>query len=333
MAILPQFSSVENKMSPWQTKCFAAEHYLLIIFYGVLTAIIMLNSWTIFVRQRKFKQAPLLFFYVYAFIDVTDRLVFLISMFSSNYADSIMIVIYTNSKVCIGLIHSWIVFEIMTRTSRLDIEEGKLKCARIVALLLINLGFSSVAIVSITLDLGSEDCKGRSFCFPATYLSTYAFVYLAVAIVMTSVNCALMSQIRKKNRQIEARSSSGMKNVLRSEQKILLIVLFLFMTSYCLGAIYDMYLAKHEYVNQNEFSLLVSNDFVFFLDGATLLALLLVHRRNFTVARDLFTTQRAASTQQNETTAASTHVYTHNSTDETCVLLPQASSVFSSSIN
>ena len=67
MNILPGFeSSFTSNMSSTQVISYAVEHYLLIGLYVFLFVLVNLNVWIIIIRQNRYKNSPLLAFYVFA---------------------------------------------------------------------------------------------------------------------------------------------------------------------------------------------------------------------------------------------------------------------------
>ena len=95
---------------------YAVEHYILIGLYTFLFVLAILNIWKILIKQRRYKTLPLLAFYVFTFCAVALRLLYIIMLWSKYTA----LGYYTNdyvlkTKLCVGLIQSWMIFEIALR--------------------------------------------------------------------------------------------------------------------------------------------------------------------------------------------------------------------------
>lgn len=73
MAILPGFDDIKPYLSVTQFRVYVSVHWLLILFYGVLIVITVANIWQILVKQKRWKQLPMLFFYIFVFIGVVLR--------------------------------------------------------------------------------------------------------------------------------------------------------------------------------------------------------------------------------------------------------------------
>ena len=98
---------------------YAVEHYLLLGLYAFLMSMVLVNIWTILIKQRRYKTVPLCAFYIFAFIAIGCRFIYTIISWipgwsPKHYTNDIQLV----TKLGVGLIQSWIVFEIALRVRR-----------------------------------------------------------------------------------------------------------------------------------------------------------------------------------------------------------------------
>ena len=115
-AILPGFTAEHSHMDPTQVKIYATEHYLLIGLFMFLLGLDLLNIYRIILKQGKWRTGLLLFFYIFSFISIVLRLVYLIVMWSDHTTGIAMIGdCQAVAKLCLGLIQSWTIFEICIR--------------------------------------------------------------------------------------------------------------------------------------------------------------------------------------------------------------------------
>ena len=81
----------------------------------MLVVLMLRNIWVVIVKQKEYKNAPIMMFYTFAFIAVTTRPVQLIFQFTN---DPIMLNIDLLSqvaKLCIGAVQDWITIELAIR--------------------------------------------------------------------------------------------------------------------------------------------------------------------------------------------------------------------------
>ena len=103
-----------------------------------------------------------------------------------------------------------------------------------------------------------------------------AFVFLAMFILMASVNIMLLYQIRARNREV--RNTSEIK--FKKERWTLSIILLLFELSYLSRFAVNLAFAE---ITQLDFTYknMVAVDFAFMLDGLAMFSLLFFHHKNF----------------------------------------------------
>ena len=77
-AILPGFSRESVEFTKAQVVIYALERYMLIGLHIFLLFLVVLNIWTILIKQRRYKTLPILAFYILSFLTIACRLVWLI---------------------------------------------------------------------------------------------------------------------------------------------------------------------------------------------------------------------------------------------------------------
>ena len=88
---------------------------MLIVFNFLLLALAIYNSWQILYKQRRYKTLPLLFFYIYALITLVLRLIYSIFGWSALTGFQSVNNIYIVAWLCVGLMQTWVIFEIALR--------------------------------------------------------------------------------------------------------------------------------------------------------------------------------------------------------------------------
>ena len=116
VSILPNFDEENNNFSSAQVWIYAVERYILIGLYTFLLVLTIVNIWSILIKQGKYKTWLLLAFYIYAFVNITFRVIWLIM----EWCDCMVFLHYINdffliTKLSIGLVQSWMIFEIALR--------------------------------------------------------------------------------------------------------------------------------------------------------------------------------------------------------------------------
>ena len=91
------------------------EHYLLIALYIFLFFLVQANIWEIIYKQKKYTTLPLLFFYIFADICITLRVVYSIFMYEFDPIFHAINDVCLITKLNVGVLHSWVIFEIALR--------------------------------------------------------------------------------------------------------------------------------------------------------------------------------------------------------------------------
>ena len=113
--ILPNLSCDWFEVSKTKVVIYAIEHYILIGLYIFLLGLAVFNIWTILIKQRRYKTWPLLFFYVFAFMAILFRLIWLFIEYIESIVVEDVADCYLTSKLSVGLIQSWMILEIALR--------------------------------------------------------------------------------------------------------------------------------------------------------------------------------------------------------------------------
>ena len=113
--ILPNLSCDRFDVSTTKVVLYSIEHFILIGLNILLLSLAIYNIWTILIKQKKYKTWPLLFFYIFTFITVALRIIWLIVKdIDSNVVDFIADC-YLTSKLSVGLLQCWMILKIALR--------------------------------------------------------------------------------------------------------------------------------------------------------------------------------------------------------------------------
>ena len=88
--------------------------YMEILLFTVILIFVLSNIWQILIVQKRWKTAPLLIFYVFAFVTLTERI---LNSLLTYELDTPKWVVFTKincptTKLAIGLIQIWMVAEL-----------------------------------------------------------------------------------------------------------------------------------------------------------------------------------------------------------------------------
>ena len=118
MAFLPGIDAYADKHNWDRTKkiSYISLDYLLIGLYAMLVLLALRNIWIIIVKQKEYRNLPILMFYAFALIAVTLRVVYLVwqwtvsPIYWNNLDD-----VQQASKLCVGVVQDWITLELAIR--------------------------------------------------------------------------------------------------------------------------------------------------------------------------------------------------------------------------
>ena len=130
--------------------------YLLIATYLVLIMLAMRNICVILVKQKEYKNLPILTFYVYALMAVTIRPIVIIWQWVPSSIIFNVDYVQQAAKLCVGVVQDWITLELAIRIRNgkvdSDISEAtkkKLRLARLVLFAIITLVFIAFSLMII----------------------------------------------------------------------------------------------------------------------------------------------------------------------------------------
>ena len=89
--------------------------YLLIGTYVVLVLIALRNIWVILVKQKEYKNEPILMFYCFSIISLTLRPIVIIFWWKSSPYQTNIDFVQVASKFCVGVVQDWITLELAVR--------------------------------------------------------------------------------------------------------------------------------------------------------------------------------------------------------------------------
>ena len=173
MAYLPGLTHDEIESWGWtqaQIISYLSVIYPVIIVYGILTVVALRNIIVIVVKQKEYKNLPILMFYLFALVAVTLREVKTIwHGLQSTFIDVNLDFVQQFSKFSVGLVQDWITLELAVRIHCVygssDISETgkkKLHSARRIFFTIIGLVFAALCVASIVTGIVEKD-RGTSF--------------------------------------------------------------------------------------------------------------------------------------------------------------------------
>ena len=80
-----------------------------------LFALLLMNIWRILLKHAKYKTVPLLFFYIFAFLAISLRIVNQVTTFRDDPIFWLLSDVFIVTKLCVGLTQAWMIFEIALR--------------------------------------------------------------------------------------------------------------------------------------------------------------------------------------------------------------------------
>ena len=102
--------------------------YIDILIYALIMVLILRNTWVVIIKQRVYKNLPILMFYIFAFIAVSIRLIDIIGYWTyTQYLESNIDLLQQAAKICVGMVQDWITFELAIRfhNSKVSLELSK----------------------------------------------------------------------------------------------------------------------------------------------------------------------------------------------------------------
>ena len=236
-----------------QYDIIVVEHYMLIGLYTLLFALVIVNIWTILVKQRRYKTLPLFAFYIFTFFAITLRLIYLIMAFSPhNLALQGINDLFLTSKLCVGLIQSWMIFEIALRVRQTyksnycqsagsESFENWVRCGQYSTI-----AASIASIFAITIEdlLTMKDWKDENLDQQDIRFNAFAFSFLGMFLLTASVNVVLICVLRERRKVAALYGHTGVNYDFRQESCTLKTILFFFGLSYLSRFVWDIYVSS-----------------------------------------------------------------------------------------
>ena len=197
MAILPELEHLKDapyNMSTAQIVILMSFQWIIILLNIVLLILIVVNFRSILVKRENWKTLPipLLLFYVVSFICVTLRLLVMGGQFSQANWWWLCFVIQPNAKICVGLIQTWMIFELSMKFRQTNNE--CLNCWKKVVMLLITSFFCIETLTMVIILLVNSDNSIADDDQEVTdrIFELNMYLFLVLLIVMLSVNIDLL---------------------------------------------------------------------------------------------------------------------------------------------
>lgn len=171
--------------------------WTLIILNSFLLLLILFNFWSILIKREKWRTLPLLLFYILSLIAVILRLAMMVWDFTQSNWMWACALIQPNAKAAVGLIQSWMIFELSMRFRQADD-----KCLNqwknvVMALILLLFGSGTVTLITVLVknsdvSIIEDDKETIDKIFTA-----YMYTYLTLSIIMICVNIDLLLQMKQ----------------------------------------------------------------------------------------------------------------------------------------
>jgi hypothetical protein len=241
MSILPGFDKmVKPYMSPTQYEVFMIFHWLMILLYLGLTVLVITNTWQILIRLGRWRNPPLLAFYTFTFIVVVSRDLISTMYYAESPGWKLSLYLNPVAKLAVGLIQTWMIFEIAMRIRQGVINERDLQTDTTLADKLITRWQIAVVVLISAVFLGYALYLTYLCVYPEqftrhkAYFDCIGICFLTVGLLMGCSNAFLSVQIKAKNRALNLDS-----NAFEKEQFTLIIIFVFFGVSYLIRSIWN----------------------------------------------------------------------------------------------
>ena len=289
--LLPGYNRESTRFTEGQFVAFTVERYVLIGLYAFLMFLVIVNIWTILIKQRKYKTLPLLAFYIFAFFAISFRLVY-IFMDWTNFVVIFYFIqdSYLCTKLGLGLIQSWMVLEIALRVrqtytanaseqARAEAFEKWVRCGQYSVILTSLI----IVLISTTHDLCVMD-KWRDPTGEDSTFHVWAYLYLGMFFLMAAVNTVLICVMRERKKSAQ-RGSLDATYDFKKEACTLYILLTFFEISYLSRYLWDEFVG--EMLLDDNFAYGIGFDASLYIDVLPFIGLLLFHYKNFNQSMSL----------------------------------------------
>ena len=214
--------------------------YLLMATYGFLVVLVLRNILQILVRQKEFKNVPILAFYSYTLLAVNLRLINVICGWTSNPVIVNIDKVQQGAKICVGITQDWITFELAIRIhiakGNSDISskaKRKLRLASALLFVIITLAFSAYAVI-VKISAEQQGHYGIAFfddgCLVSNILGICSLSQVFLMILL--VAWLFVETQRAVNRERQARQDGKVSNAFWRERCTYAFISLIFALSY-----------------------------------------------------------------------------------------------------
>ena len=172
---------------------FLSLTYLVIFTYLILVVLALRNILVILLKQKEYKNLPILMFYVFALIALSLRLTNLIWYWTGNPIFANIDWVQQVAKLCVGVVQDWITIELAIRihnskghTDISEVAKKKLRLARCVLFVITTLAFLAFTLFVI-FSAHKEGNNGEAFhdnpC-REFYILGYSFLCYVIVMIL-----------------------------------------------------------------------------------------------------------------------------------------------------
>ena len=290
MAFLPGFEENVSYLdwSRSEIVIFITTSYIVIATYVFLIMLALRNIFVILIKQKEYKNLPILAFYCYTILAVTLRPIYLFWCWTTSPVFSNLDLIQQGSKLSVGIVQDWITVDLAIRIRNAkfytEISESgkrKLRFASGVLFAITTLIFAAFSTAVIVSAHKSDD----GYAFADNYCFVYNFIgtsFLIQVIIMILLVAWLFVETQKAvNRERRARSDGRVTQNLRRERCTYAIISTIFALSYLGRYFLNEYGSGCDDEVWSLYTIEMSWFIVLFFEGASMGVLMLFHCMNF----------------------------------------------------
>ena len=291
MAYLPEFDDFWSRLlrinwSKSDLIVYLVTCYLDILVYGLLLLLALRNIWMILIKQKEYRNLPILVFYAYALIAVSLRLINIIWYWLASPVVQNLDWIQQASKFCVGVVQDWITLELAIRMhiskGQSDISKSakrKISCARKLLVAVITVAFAAFSIIVIVSAHKDKNHGEAFFGDICVGYNVIAFAFLSQVVVMICLVIWLFVETQRAVNR-EMREFGKVQRTLRRERCIYAIITFFFALSYMARFI----LNEYQFCGQQagvKFASYMTEEIVWLFEGVSMGMLMIFHFVNF----------------------------------------------------
>ena len=296
MVFLPGLAE-EASQNGWtrsQAISIIATEYLVIATYTFLIVLALRNIYTILVRQKEYKNLPILAFYTYAILAVSLRPINMIWFRTGNPVIANLDFVQQGAKLAVGVVQDWITLELAIRIrnakGKSDVSEKQTRQLRIGRALLFS--FVTLAFVAFNIIIIVRAHQHGGYAFPNNYCLVYSllgYLFLCQVILMTLLVIWLFVETQRSiERERQARLDGKVTYNLWRERRTYAIISTIFGLSYIGRGFYNVYNSGGDGFGGSVFAAQMVEFTIYLFEGASMGVLMVFHCINFSNGR-LFT--------------------------------------------